>query len=246
MENPAYIVLSHQIGLMRKMDVIANNLANTNTTGFKAERLLFSEFMTPKATNPGITGDGARISFPGLAGTLADASEGAFQTTGNQLDFAVKGAGYFVIQTPGGQRYTRDGRFELDGQGQIVTHDGSPVLGQGGAPLVVPAGATSIEVTPAGTLSSNKGAIGAFQIVKFDNEAGLKKVGTNLFDTDQSPQRADGATVLQSAVEASNVQPVLELSKMIEVQRAYQSAQQMLDNEHDRTSRAISILTKTS
>jgi flagellar basal-body rod protein FlgF len=246
MENPAYLVLSRQMGLQRQMDVIANNLANTNTSGFKGERLMFSEFLTPKATNPGVTGDGARISFAGVAGTVADTREGTIQSTGNLLDFAIKGSGFFVVDTPSGPRYTRDGHFELDGQGQLINRDGFPVLSQGGGTLSVPAGATSIEVTPTGTLSSDKGAIGALQIVRFDNEGGLKKTGLNLFETDQAPQRAEGITVLQNAVEASNVQPIIELSKMIEVQRAYQSAQQMLDNEHDRKSRTISVLTKTN
>src|SRR5690242_8327186 len=118
MENPTYLVLSQQMGLRSQMDVIANNLANANTAGFKAERMMFSEFLTTKAGNPGITGDGARISFPGLAGTLADTNEGPLQTTGNQLDFAIKGKGYFVVDTPNGPRYTRDGHFQVDGQGQ--------------------------------------------------------------------------------------------------------------------------------
>src|SRR5947208_1437046 len=108
MENPSYIVLSQQMGLQRNMEVIANNLANANTTGYKAERLMFSEFMPPKAGNPGITGDGARVSFAGLAGTLADIGEGPLETTGNQLDFAIKGSGFFVVDTPNGPRYTRD------------------------------------------------------------------------------------------------------------------------------------------
>ncbi len=116
MENPSYIVLSQQMGLRRQMDVIANNLANVNTSAFKAERMLFTELLTGKAGNPGTSGPGARISFLGEAGTLADMREGQLQSTGNQLDFAIHGPGYFSVETPGGPRYTRDGRFELDGR----------------------------------------------------------------------------------------------------------------------------------
>ena len=247
MENPAYIVLSRQTGLMRQMDVIANNLANTNTTGFKAERMMFSEFMTSKASNPGISGDGARVSFAGLAGTLADPREGPLEMTDSQLDFALNGPGYFVVGTPDGPRYTRDGHFQVDGTGQIVNRDGFPALDPAGRPLVVPANASSVEITAGGTLSSDKGAIGSLQIVKFDNTVALQKIGTNLYNTDQTPQRADPTTrVQQRMLETSNVQPIIEMTKMIDVQRAYESAQQMLNNQHDLQSQAIQILTKTS
>jgi flagellar basal-body rod protein FlgF len=246
MENPSYIVLSQQMGLHRNMEVIANNLANANTTGYKAERLMFSEFLAPKASNPGVTGDGARVSFPGLAGTLADIGEGSLEPTGNQLDFAIKGSGFFVVDTPNGPRYTRDGRFELDGQGRIVTRDGYALLDSQSRPLTVPQGTVKVEATPTGGLNSEKGPIGTVQIVKFDSEIGLRKAGTNLFETDQAPQKADNFALQQNVVEASNVKPILELTKMIEVQRAYQSAQQMLDHEHDRSSKAIATFTKTN
>jgi flagellar basal-body rod protein FlgF len=246
MENPSYIVLSQQMGLHRNMEVIANNLANMNTSGYKAERLMFSEFLTSKAGNPGVAGDGARVAFPGLAGTLADSREGPLETTGNQLDFAIKGSGYFVVDTPNGPRYTRDGHFELDGQGRIVNRDGYAVLDPQGRPLNVPQGTVKIEATPTGTLNTEKGAIGSLQVVKFDSETGLRKISANLFETDQAPQKADNVAIQQNMIEASNVQPILEMSKMIEVQRAYQSAQQMLDREHDRSSRAIATFTKTN
>jgi flagellar basal-body rod protein FlgF len=246
MENPSYIVLSQQMGLQRNMDVIANNLANMNTTGYRSERLMFSEFMTSKATNPGVTGDGARLSFPGVAGTLADIGEGTLETTGNQLDFAIKGSGFFVVDTPNGPRYTRDGRFELDGQGRIVNKEGYPILDAQNRPLTVPPGTAKVEATPTGTLSTERGPIGSLQVVKFDSEIGLKKAGTNLFETDQAPQKADSFTLQQNAVEASNVKPIIEMTKMIAVQRAYQSAQQMLDQERERSSRAIATFTKTN
>jgi flagellar basal-body rod protein FlgF len=246
MENPSYIVLSKQMGLQRNMDVIANNMANVNTSGYKGERLMFSEFLTSKAGNPGVTGDGARVSFSGLAGTLSDTREGPIETTGNQLDFAIKGTGYFVVDTPNGPRYTRDGHFELDGQGRVVTRDGYAVLDPQGRPLNVPQGTSKIEATPTGTLNTEKGTIGSLQVVKFDSEAGLRKISSNLYETDQAPQKADNITIQQNVIEASNVQPILELTKMIEVQRAYQSAQQMLDREQDRSSRVISTLTKTN
>lgn len=247
MENPSYILLSQQSGLRRQMDVIANNLANTNTTGFKAERLMFAEYMVSKASNPLTSGNGARISFVGQAGTLADTREGALQVTGNQLDMAIAGPGYFTVETPGGPRYTRDGRFELDGQGRIVNREGLPILNRAGQPLTVPAGVTRIEVSNSGRLTSDKGDVGELGLVKFENDMALRKIGGNLYETDAAPQPVDATTrIQQNMVEASNVQSILEVSNMIEIQRRYQASQRMLEAEHDRARTAIQKLTRVN
>jgi flagellar basal-body rod protein FlgF len=216
-----------------------------NTPGYKAERMMFIEFLTGKASNPGISGEGSRISFLGQGGTLADFREGTLESTFNQLDFAIHGPGYFVLDTPAGPRYTRDGHFELSGDGRIVSRDGYTVLGQGGQALQVPEGTKKIEVTESGRLSGDKGDIGPMQIVKFDNEVQLRKLGANLYETDAQPQPVDNTTKVQQAmIEASNVQSILELTKMIDVQRSYQAAQKMIDNEHDRARKAIQTFTR--
>jgi flagellar basal-body rod protein FlgF len=247
MENPSYIVLSQQAGLRRQMDVIANNLANTNTTGFKAERLMFSEYLVSKAANPLTSGPGAQISFVGQAGSYSDHREGSLQATGNQLDMAIAGPGYFTVETPGGPRYTRDGRFEVDGQGRLVNREGLAVLGRGGQPLSIPQGATRVEVSNSGRLTSDKGDIGELGIVKFDNEYALRKVGGNLYETDAQPQPVDAATrVQQNMVEASNVQSIFEVSNMIELQRRYQASQKLLEAEHERARTAIQKLTRVN
>jgi flagellar basal-body rod protein FlgF len=246
MENPAYVVLSQQTALSKQMDVIANNLANVNTPAFRGQTLLFNEFLG-KATNPGITGPGSRIAFVGLGGTLPDIRPGPIEPTGNQLDFALQGSGYFVVNTPDGPRYTRDGHFGLNGQGQLVTAQGYQVVDPQGRPLTVPQGANTVEVTPTGTLTSDKGPIGSLQIVKFDSDVAMQKVGSDLYQTDAPAQKADPATaVKQGMIEGSNVQPIVEVSKMIQVQRAYEAANQMIMNEHDRDIQAIQVLTKTS
>ncbi len=247
MENPSYIVLSQQMGLRNKMDVIANNLANINTPGFREERILFNQYLTNKATNPGVRGDGARVSFLGVAGTSIDSSDGPLQTTGSQLDFALKGPGFFVINTPAGQRYTRDGHFGIDGQGRLVNRDGFTVLDSGGQPMNVPQGASTFEITPTGTLTTDKGPVGTLQIVKFDNEAALQKAGAGLYQTDAQSQPVDNNTAVQQGViEGSNVQPITEVTRMIDVQRSYEAAQQLLSDEHNRDLQAIQILTRTN
>lgn len=247
MENPALIVVSRQSALRSQMDVIANNLANLNTRGFRKEELLFSEFVSPKASNPGLRGDGAKVSFVGLGGTLTDTREGALEPTGNQLDMAIQGPGFFVVDSPNGPRYTRDGRFTIDAQGRIVNRDGAAVLDPRGRPLTVPPGATNVEVTAGGQVSSDKGAVGNLQVVKFADELSLQKVGVNQYQTDAAPQAVDGNTqVRQGMLEGSNVEPIIEITKMIQVQRAYEAANQMVNNENDRGLKAIDVLTRTN
>lgn len=245
MENPAYIVLSQQMGLRRQMDVIANNLANTNTNGFKAERLMFTEFLTSKAGNPDASGPGARISFVGQAGTVADPRDGHLQSTGNQLDVGLAGPGYFAVETPGGPRYTRDGHFELDGQGRIVSRDGFALLDRGGSPLAVPQGTEKIEISDTGRVTSDKGQIGDIQVVKFESDLLLRKIGANLYETEAPSQPIDGETrVKQGMIEAANVQPILEITNMIEVQRRYQASQRLIEGEHERARSAIQKLSR--
>ncbi|MBM3650679.1 MAG: flagellar basal-body rod protein FlgF [Alphaproteobacteria bacterium] len=247
MENPSYIVLSHQSGLRRQMEVIANNLANMSTNGFKAERLMFTEYMVSKAGNPQTSGNASRISFVGQAGTYSDHREGPLQSTGNQLDMAIAGPGYFTVETPGGPRYSRDGRFELDGQGRIVNREGLVVLGRGGQALTVPQGATKVEVSNSGRITSDKGDVGELAVVKFHSDNALRKVGGNLFETDAAPQPVDATTrVQQNMIEASNVQSIFEISNMIELQRRYQASQRLLEAEHERARTAIQKLTRVS
>lgn len=247
MENPSYIVLYQQMGLRRQMDVIANNLANANTVGFKSERLTFTELLTNKAANPGTSGPGARISFPAPAGTIADPRDGHLQATGNQLDVGLTGPGYFAVETPAGIRYTRDGHFELDGEGRIVNRDGYALLDRGGAPLNVPANAQSIEISSTGRITTDQGQIGDIQVVKFESDLLLRKIGANLYETDAQPQPIGTDTqIKQGMVEAANVAPILEITNMIEVQRRYQASQRMIDAEHERARAAIQKLARVN
>lgn len=246
MENPAYIVLSQQMALSRQMDVIANNLANVNTPAYRGETLLFQQYLG-KAANPGLSGNGAPISFVGLGGTLPDVRPGPLEPTNNPMDFAIQGSGYFAVNTPDGTRYTRDGHFAINAQNQLVNTDGYPVLDAQGRPLTIPQGAANIEVTSSGALSSDKGAIGTMQIVKFDSDVAMQKVGTDLYQTDAPAQPVDATTIVkQGMIEGSNVQPITEITKMIQVQRAYEAANNMITAEHDRDLQAIQILTKTN
>lgn len=240
MENSLSIALARQSVLGRQMDSIATNLANMNTGGYKAEHTIFSEFLEK-------TNDGERLSLVHDVAPLRDMSDGPMTVTNNPLDLAISGDGFFVVQTADGPRYTRHGAFQLDNQGQIVTLQGDPVLNSGNSPMVVPTGTSTIEIARDGTLSADALAIGKIQVARFDNPGALKKQGDNLYDAKgQTPARAPDAKVLQGSIEASNVKGVVEMTRMIDVVRSYQSAGKLAESEHRRILDTIDALVGTN
>jgi flagellar basal-body rod protein FlgF len=150
MENPGYIALSRQMVLRRQMDLLANNLANLTTPGYRGESMLFVEHLKP--TQPR-----EQVAFVQDLATVRDLRAGPMSHTGNPLDLAIKGEGYFAVETPEGERYTRAGGFTLDPDGQIVTVKGYPLLGKGGAPITVPPDSGAVTVARDGTVSSDQG-----------------------------------------------------------------------------------------
>jgi len=237
MENSLSVVLSRQGILARQMEVIATNLANTNTSGFKAESMIFSEFLEPTSKSD------APLSMVHDVAYLRDMSEGTMQSTNNPLDLAISGEGFFAVQTVQGERFTRLGAFQLDNRGQIVTLAGDPVLGAGGAPINIPQGTSTITITRDGAISADATLVGTLRIVQFAEAQALSKDGGGLYDPkDQAPQPAADAKVLQGMIEASNVKGVAEMTRMIEVVRSYQAAGKMAENEHRRILDAIDII----
>lgn len=219
------------------MDVIATNLANANTAGFKAEALVFKEFLEPTAPKDGPLSMVHDVTY------LRDMSEGTMSGTDNPLDLAISGEGFFAVQSPRGLRYTRHGAFQLDNQGQMVTLAGAPVLGAGGASIVVPPGTSAITITRDGTVSADAAEIGKVQVVRFASPQALSKDGDGLYDPKgQAPQPATEARVMQGMIEGSNVKGVLEMTRMIDVVRSYQSAVRMADSEHERIRDAIDAI----
>jgi flagellar basal-body rod protein FlgF len=226
------------------MDVIANNLANVSTPGFKRESAKFEEYVTHVAPAEGQTGQQA-VSFVKDAGISRDTSQGNIEKTGATLDFAINGDGFFTVQTVSGMRYTRDGHFTLDANGQIVDSDGDALQGDSGSITITPDDG-NVQVSKDGTVSSIvNGAtnqIGKLQLVDFADDRALTKQGDNLYSTSQSSTAAVGATITQGALESSNVQPVLEISHMIEVMRAYQATASLSQSQEDLTRQAIDKL----
>ena len=238
MENTSYIALSRQMSLRTEMNIVANNIANANTPAYKAEKVVFQEFLDR-------TKDREKLSFVQDIGLARDVREGPMSATGNSLDVAISGDGYFVIETPLGDRYTRHGRFQMDATGQLVNSEGDP-LKSNGAPLVIPNGTREITIASDGTVSADEFAVGKISIVKFEDEFALKKGANGLYTTEQEPEEITKPQLVQGMLEDSNVEPILELTRMIMVQREYQSVQKFIKAENDRMKKAIERLSRQS
>jgi flagellar basal-body rod protein FlgF len=242
MSSTTYIALSSQMALRRQLDVVANNVANASTPAFKAERMIFAEYLG------GQGGDGGRrLSFVHDVGTERDTRQGALTQTGNPLDVAIQGDGYFTVQTPLGPRYTRNGRWQLDAQGQLVTPQGYALLGEGEQPIQIPQGAADLSIGRDGTINTSQGFAGKVGVVGFDKEQALRPAANGLYVTDAAPQPASPDTaVVQGMIEESNVQPIVEITRMMSLSRNFGFAKEMLDGESERAKTAIDKLGKVA
>jgi flagellar basal-body rod protein FlgF len=248
MENALLIGLSRQTILERQLDVVANNIANVNTSGFKADTSLFEEYLMPGAHEDNFVGSDRRVSYVQDRGTFRDMSQGPVAETKNPLDLAISGNGFLVVQTAAGERYTRDGGLQLNNQGQLVTAAGDPVLGNSG-PIVLQPTDHDVNVSPDGTITVVEGTgrtdalRGKLRLVSFADAQKLLKEGSNLYSAGEGAAQADTKSQLQQGyVEKSNVNAVTEMSRMIEVTRAYTQIATMLQQESDLHKSAIEKL----
>jgi len=249
MENTLLIGLSRQATLERQLDVVANNVANVNTAGYKADSMLFEEFLTSGAHEDNFLGRDRRVSYVQDRGTFHDFSQGASDQTKNPLDVAIDGAGFLVVQTGAGERYTRDGGLHLNNQGQLVTAGGNPVLGTGG-PIVFQPTDHDINISPDGTVSVAEGngrtdsIRGKLRLVSFADAQKMLKEGSNLYSAGEAPQPDVKSKVQQGFIEKSNVNAVAEMSRMIEVTRAYTQMSTLLQQQSDLHKTAIEKLSE--
>jgi flagellar basal-body rod protein FlgF/flagellar basal-body rod protein FlgG len=249
MENALLIGLSRQVTLERQLDVIANNVANVNTNGFKADQSLFQEYLMPVAHQDNFTGRDRRISYVQDRATFHDFAQGASEQTKNPLDIAIDGKAFLAVQTPGGERYTRDGGLQINSRGQLVTASGNPVLGENG-PITFQQTDHDIAISEDGTITVLEGSNntvdsirGKLRLVSFADAQKLLKEGSNLYAAaGQSPQADKAARVRQGFIEKSNVNSVVEMSRMIEVSRAYTQISNMLQQESELRKTAIDKL----
>ncbi len=152
MENTTLVALSRQMALERQLDVVANNVANVSTSGYKSDSSLFEEYLRSGAHEDNFIGNDRRVSYVQDRGTIRDFTQGPAERTGNPLDVSINGKAFFTIQTPGGERYTRDGGFQINAQGQLVTSGGNPVLGNNG-PIVFQPTDHDMKITEDGTIT---------------------------------------------------------------------------------------------
>jgi flagellar basal-body rod protein FlgF len=236
MTNPIYTLLSKQVGLRQQVDVTANNVANLSTAGFKREGLAFATHVERLEVV------GGSLAMADVRGSHTDLRAAALERTGNAFDFAIDGAGFFAVETAAGVRYTRDGRFSTNQLGELATITGHRVLDEGGAPILIPPEISDITASADGTLSAPDGSpLGVLGIWHVSDGA-LRREADGLFATAVEPEAAPEARVVQGFLESSNVNPVRELTDLIEAQRAYERGRAMLDSEDERIRSVIEKL----
>jgi len=241
MDSLLSVGISHQSAMLHRMDVIANNIANSSTTGFKGERVTFRDHLHSMDGNaPEQLRDLRMVQD---FGSRAVMKEGPIETTDNPLDIALKGDGFLVVQGENGEElFTRNGALRINGEGQLAAASGQPVLDDNGQPIELAQEDVDIQITEDGRISSRAGVIGELQLVRFDNPQNLERQGDSLFSTDQASRPAEAVRVVQGALEGSNVDPVKQVTEMINVMRSYQSMQRTLQDYGDMRSDAIERL----
>jgi flagellar basal-body rod protein FlgF len=240
MENAQLISLSRQIALQRQMDVVANNMANITTTGFKASDLMFEDFLMPVAKDNDFNGADRDLHFTQDWSTVHDMTAGAIEQTGNPLDVALMGDGFLSVQTPDGPRFTRSGSLAIDASGVLVDLNGNPVLGESG-PVKFDDSDIDITIADDGTISTNNGGKGKLQLTEFTDPQILAREGDNYF-SGPAGNAATGTRILQGSIERSNVSGVTELTTMIRVQRAYQSLASLMQRQDELRTSAVQRL----
>ena len=234
MDAAGYVTLTRQSGLMREMQVVANNMANLSTSGFRREGVVFSEYVKRLEGDPS-------LSMASASARQVDLSQAGISRTGAAFDFAIQGEGFFLIDTPRGQRLTRAGSFTPSAEGELVTPDGDRLLDQGGAPVFIPPSARNLAVAQDGTLSADGAPIARIGLWQPSDPLSLQHQSGTLFSAN-GIEPAEGGVILQGYLEDSNVNPVMEIARMIEVQRAYELGQSFMDQEDKRMRSVVDTL----
>lgn len=236
MDSIGYVALTRQSGLKREMQVVAHNIANLATTGFRREGVVFAEHVSAADRTQ------EALSMAHGHARSIDMTQGELSRTGGAFDFAIQGEGFFVLDTPAGERLTRAGSFTPDAGGELVSPDGYRLLDVGGAPIFVPAGAGDVALAQDGTLSADGQPVAQVGVVLPTSPETLRREGSALFATDDGFDPVEAPVLLQGFLEGSNVSPVLEIARMIEVQRAYELGQAFLTREDERIRNVMQTL----
>lgn len=230
-----YIALSGAILKQRHMDIFAQNVANASTPGYKKERISFKDYIIPVDNNPSLMPDGRTMTE--LSSVITDFSKGSLLRTGNPLDLAVNGEGFFALED---NRYTRNGNFKIDTEGYLATQNDIKVLGSGG-PIAVQG--KKIDVNESGEVFVDDISVGALKIIDFQDRGKLRKMDGGVFTTDDAGEEAK-ASISQGYYEASNVDAVKELVQMLTSLREFESYQKVILAFDDASSKATNELGK--
>lgn len=233
----SYTTLTRQTGLLTEMQVLANNIANASTTGYRQEGVIFSEYVRRAGNGPSLSMAHASVRNVSL-------EQGALTKTGGRLDLAIEGPGFFLVETAAGERLTRAGSLAVSATGDLVTPDGHRVLDGGGAPIFVPPDAPDFSVAADGTISAAGQPLGQIGLVRPADPTDLVREGGTLFRAAGGIEPAAEGRIVQGFLENANVDPILQVARMIEVQRAYELGQSFLDADNERLREAIQALTR--
>ena len=240
MNGGSYIALSGILAEERRLSAVANNLSNVNTAGYKSTNVNFAEFLSQKAVAADESGENKPLvdkAYPIILNTYNNMSQGALKKTGNRLDLAIKGDGYFVVSTPGGIKYTRNGVFSLNRAGELVTQEGFPVLNTDKKPIFLNERGSDVTISNSGEISltdpqtDNEFYSGRMLIANFKNPQYLSKYGDTMFSGTKSsgaPVRNQNPDVLQGYIEESNVNEIKGMVQMINVSETYNNMIQAL------------------
>lgn len=241
MDVAGYVALTRQSGLVREMQSVANNIANLSTTGYRREGVIFAEMVQA------LPAEGGSVAMTEARARFTDDLQGALVQTGGALDIAIEGAGFFTVQTPDGPRLTRAGAFTRDAEGNIVTMDGHPLLDEAGGPIAVPFEARDIGLAADGTLSVDGAPQARIGLVLAEDPTKVFREAGVLFrvDGETLPVEPEDVRMVQGFLENSNVNPITEMARMIEVQRAYEYGQKLLDQEDERIKQVVNTLGRT-
>jgi flagellar basal-body rod protein FlgF len=239
------IAASRLIAAQRGMDVTAENIANADTPGFKSQRMLFTDWLSRQGSSTPAAGE-ASVAYVQDRATWRDQAAGALSHTGNPFDLALTGNGYFTVATPNGPRLTRNGRFGPMPDGTLADMAGNAVLDSAGQPIKLPPTDTSVTIAGDGTVSGQEGQLGKIGVVQPSDPMRMSAEGGALFRADVPTTPVTSPGVVQGAVEGSNVQPVLEVTRMMDGLRQFQFVSELVQAENDRQQSAIDKLLPSS
>lgn len=225
MDNVGYVSLSAQIATRQELNVVANNVANINTTGFKSDKMIFSEYVSQAGEK-----NARPVSFVQDKATWTSFEEGTLIQTGSQLNVAISGEGFLGVETENGIQYTRDGRLFVNPEGTLVNNEGLPIINMDGAQIQIPAGDNNLTIGKDGVMANNSQPIGRLGVFNTEVPESLIKVGNLKFNSPIELEPMDNPNLIQGSLEGSNVNGVREVTRMIDITRSYSQATTVIEN----------------